>query len=364
MIPYTLNENSISFFFAGRPRSVASDHPNYDGIIAAVINNRIDDLNTFLDTKKFVTLWTRGKVTIDSDDRVRFKGTPVNEYLAQRIIAHYKTDPRLVEPLVAFTEKLMENPNHEIREDLFKWLENGKMPIYPDGDFAAYKVVRSDFTPVHKGPYGQDQSPGSIVEMPRTECDEDRNNTCSRGLHFCSYDYLKYFDVTDPQNVVILLKINPRDVTAIPTDYNLTKGRCCRFEVLEKISYETILEDFGNKLVITGKSTSVNSASDDAREDDNASVADRTDVVDFATYQEVKQLLEVFNGNKSAVAQRLGISRSTVYRLINKFGKEEQPQELSNREKALQAIEAANGNKTQAAKALGIPRSTLYKWLG
>jgi hypothetical protein len=30
----------------------------------------------------------------------------------------------------------------------------------------------------------------------------------------------------------MILKINPRDVVAIPADYNNTKGRCCRYEVI------------------------------------------------------------------------------------------------------------------------------------
>jgi hypothetical protein len=75
-----------------------------------------------------------------------------------------------------------------------------------------------------------DNSVGQVVSMPRYKVDDNRNNTCSSGLHFCSLSYLKNcFGFGD--NVVIL-KINPRDVVSIPSDYNNSKGRCCLYEVI------------------------------------------------------------------------------------------------------------------------------------
>lgn len=78
-----------------------------------------------------------------------------------------------------------------------------------------------------------DNSPGKICKMPRKECDEDSHQCCSRGLHFCSLPYLgpvgNWAGGTD---ILIVVKINPRDVVAVPYSYQDTKGRCCRFEVL------------------------------------------------------------------------------------------------------------------------------------
>src|SRR3546814_20455764 len=34
----------------------------------------------------------------------------------------------------------------------------------------------------------------------------------------------------------MIVKIDPADVTAIPRDYNDTKGRCCRMEVVDETS--------------------------------------------------------------------------------------------------------------------------------
>lgn len=33
----------------------------------------------------------------------------------------------------------------------------------------------------------------------------------------------------------MVLKINPQDVVSIPTDYNNTKGRCCKYTVVGEL---------------------------------------------------------------------------------------------------------------------------------
>jgi hypothetical protein len=37
-----------------------------------------------------------------------------------------------------------------------------------------------------------------------------------------------------------MVKVNPADVVAVPTDYNGTKMRVCRFEVLEECKQEAV----------------------------------------------------------------------------------------------------------------------------
>jgi hypothetical protein len=67
--------------------------------------------------------------------------------------------------------------------------------------------------------------------MERHEVDDNKDRTCSSGLHFCSKDYLNSFG----GERVVIVKINPRDVVSIPSDYNDTKGRACRYEVVGEI---------------------------------------------------------------------------------------------------------------------------------
>ena len=70
--------------------------------------------------------------------------------------------------------------------------------------------------------------------MERYDVDDNRDNTCSTGLHFCSKDYLNSFGGAR----TVIVKINPRDVVSIPSDYNQTKGRACRYEVVGEIDQD------------------------------------------------------------------------------------------------------------------------------
>lgn len=356
MIPYTVSSNGILFFFKGKQYTFSKSTPNYNEIVDAVVNNDYHRVEISVQLDLFIAKVTFGNVIITEDDEVYFNNIRVNDYLAKRIVQHYNEDPRLVDPLIKFTEKLMSNPNDDVKNDLFQWLEHGNMPIFPDGDFVAYKLVRSDFSPIYVGgAYGKDQSPGKVVEMPREKCNENRNNTCSEGLHFCSYEYLPIFQSwNDNQgNKVIVLKINPTDVVAIPTDYNLSKGRTCRFEVLDEIDPNTIEESFGRKLVLRNGSSI--GGNENINEAENTTDGENEQV---NWYKVVTDEIAACNGNKSQAARNLGLARSTLYDILKKGDRQ-----MSDRQYAEYLIAKNGGNKTAAAQEAGVSRKTIYKWL-
>lgn len=64
---------------------------------------------------------------------------------------------------------------------------------------------------------------GEEVSMPREDCDEDHQASCSRGLHFMSPAYgLRLGSTT------IVVLINPYNIVAFPS-YDNTKGRTCAY---------------------------------------------------------------------------------------------------------------------------------------
>ena len=69
---------------------------------------------------------------------------------------------------------------------------------------------------------------GSPVKMPREECDNNPNNTCSSGLHVGAPGYVSHFGYGN-ENYVIACLVNPMNVVAIPQDYNFEKMRCCEY---------------------------------------------------------------------------------------------------------------------------------------
>ena len=134
----------------------------------------------------------------------------------------------------------MQNPSHRAVNELYDFLEAGELPITEDGCFLAFKNVRSNYMDIHSGTFRNQV--GDVCEMLRNKVDEDKDRTCSYGLHFCSIAYLPHFSDSDGGHTMIV-KINPKDVVAIPADYNNTKGRTCKYEVVAEYK-----EDWRSKI--------------------------------------------------------------------------------------------------------------------
>lgn len=73
---------------------------------------------------------------------------------------------------------------------------------------------------------------GKPVSMPRNECDNDPNSSCSRGLHCKS----KRYGLQLGSDVIITL-VNPYNVVAIPNG-EFEKFRCCEYLPLAKAEIE------------------------------------------------------------------------------------------------------------------------------
>jgi len=233
--PYLLRGDSLTIYLTDQKRQHTINretHPNFDKIVEAIrdgsdeawetIPNLIDLVATIRDYTS-----ENGDIEVRDGD-VYFQGRPFANALTDRLLRLLEEELP-VEPLCNFLTNLKKNPSKRAVDELYGFLENNSLPLTPDGHFIAYKKVRDDYTDIHSGKFNN--SVGQIVEMARNEVDEDKDRTCSTGLHFCSLEYLPQFGGTYG-NRVVLLKINPRDVVSIPSDYNNAKGRCCRYEVI------------------------------------------------------------------------------------------------------------------------------------
>jgi hypothetical protein len=164
---------------------------------------------------------------LDLRDGILYEGeSPFPTELNARVL-QYKDASIPYAPLLKFWDKLKKNPSFNSRKMLFAFLSNNGHPITEDGDFIAYRGVSEDFKDKHTGKWNN--SPGQVCSMDRSEVDENPNNTCSNGLHVACFEYAKNFG---PK--LIEVRVNPADVVAVPTDYNGTKMRVCRFEVIQE----------------------------------------------------------------------------------------------------------------------------------
>ena len=232
-INYILGADSITVYLKGKPITINKQAHTFDMVLAAVKANDVVALEQAVNIRQGIVNGlskTSTKVRIEGS-QIFYSDREVTGLIATRIFEVIRLGLD-VQPMVLFLENLMKNPSKRAVDELFGFMEACTLPITEDGCFLAYKRVGDDYLSVHSGPQGRlDNTVGSVLEMERNMVDEDKNNTCSYGLHFCSYDYLKSFQGAR----IVVLKINPADVVAIPADYNNSKGRTCRYEVVDEL---------------------------------------------------------------------------------------------------------------------------------
>lgn len=76
---------------------------------------------------------------------------------------------------------------------------------------------------------------GQVVSMPREKCDENSDNSCSKGLHQGSWSWLKenYFG-----KIPLMCLVNPASVTAVPKVDDYGKMRCCEYYPVAIVEYK------------------------------------------------------------------------------------------------------------------------------
>jgi hypothetical protein len=228
-VPYIIQENNITLFINDTVHTIHSSQLGYSKLLEYIKNNEWDKVEDYINPKKVIITQGKGNIEIQGDT-VFWKGKEFHSSLNTRLIKSFQ-DGFNIEPIVLFLENLKENPSNRAVEELYGFLEKNNLPITPDGHFLAYKKVTKDYKDIYSEKF--DNSVGKIVEMERNEVDDRSENTCSHGLHFCSKGYLEHFGSMSSRTIVV--KIHPKDCVSFPKDYNNSKGRCCRYEVIAEI---------------------------------------------------------------------------------------------------------------------------------
>lgn len=259
-----VTRDSVTVVVNGNTRVVNDSHPAYAEIREAVRAQEWEKVPGLLDVKsavkQFMERENPGKVQVENEFGrlvVKYDGQVIRNYLSDRIVQLMR-EGFDASPLVNFLENVKENPSKRAVDDLFEFIEKGNIPFTPEGYIMAYKNVNSDFYDIHSGTVLQKpaelmtsaekaslpkkggnrnevttkiENGVTVVEMVRNEVNENPDQTCSHGLHFCSQSYLPSFGGNN--GVTLLVRVHPRDVVAFPSDYGKSKVRCCRYEVVD-----------------------------------------------------------------------------------------------------------------------------------
>jgi hypothetical protein len=239
--PVVLTPTSATLFVGGEPVSTPSTSPTWSALVDLIHNGgpgvTAEQVLELASPARYLATSLSDVDAVEiRDGSVWFRGQRLDNVVGD-IVLDVVRDGCDPQAWVNFADKVFANPSEFAREELYEWLTKAEMPIAPDGDFYAYKYVRNDYKDAYSGKF--DNSVGQVVEMPRDAVNPNRNNHCAPGLHFCSLDYLK--DIGGGGGVgnrLMLVKINPADVVSIPSDYKFTKGRTCRYSVVDELDFD------------------------------------------------------------------------------------------------------------------------------
>ena len=346
---YHVTPTCISVSLDNRPRVILSSHMNFKKLRQELKKGENSDLGVIrdlIDIPSFIARVTSGRVQV-GDAGVKFDGKPLKNVMCERLI-QMMNEGFDIQPMAKFLDKVMDNPSDSAREELFLWLEESQMSFTPDGDFLAYKKVDEEYNSYHRLPDGSKlyNGIGETVTMDRDSVDPDRHQTCSAGLHFAAFSYLSsYYGSTGR---VVILKINPANVVAIPEDYNNAKGRAWEYEVVGEVP-QNECEDAFSKSVSSGYGDYVwhdyGEQFDDDHEDDLESQLE-----DVAEMRRTQVNTAIKRGEQAA-AQASSKSERTVEHKGVELDIDDVAQSVKD-----------NGQRA-TARALSVPRTTLQGWL-
>lgn len=229
VIPLTISDEAISLVINNVPKIIpimtnGKRNTFIDAIIQAVKENDEQAVLELIDRAEAIRKYSGGSVEI-RDGSVYYKGSILNNAIVPKLIQMFELGLD-VSPWVKFVEKLMKNPSFSSKEQLYRFVEANNVPINKDGDLVLWKWVNNDYTDCHTGRI--DNSVGAVVEMERSEVDDDPNRTCSAGLHVCSKNYTRF------GTRLMYVAVSPEDVVSVPTDYQNSKMRTCKYTVISE----------------------------------------------------------------------------------------------------------------------------------
>lgn len=213
----------------GQPYTITAANNNFKKALDAFKQNDWSNFIAALSPAQLIATWGVGKITV-SNGQIFYKSAQINGSIVEKILSMIDEDIN-IEYLLRFLNKLYKNPSVESINEAWDFLNASGFVIDKNGDILAYRSVRNDFKDHHSGKF--DNSPGQVCQMKRSEVDADRNRTCSRGLHAGAWRYSSTFGHSSSSKLV-LIKINPKHIVSVPTDYSGGKMRVCQFTVLSE----------------------------------------------------------------------------------------------------------------------------------
>lgn len=231
---YCTTKNEITIFRNEESRTINKSFPDFWNIKTDLIQEQFSDevLSQAYDKmclKTVIETFSEGNLTVNHELGKIFYGTfeVKNSLVTQIMKLLDKGQP--VTFMVKFLDKLMDNPDKHIIDQLYPFMKHNDISINEEGNIIAYRAVNKKFKDYHTGT--MDNSVGSVVKMPRNLVDCNPEVTCSTGIHCAALEYAQMFSRGD--DPIVEVEVNPSHVCSVPVDYEGQKMRVCELKVVK-----------------------------------------------------------------------------------------------------------------------------------
>lgn len=232
------NSSVILSFDDSSFENLSKENGLYNRVVNELNKGLFDKIGEMCNLANKIKTYSNGQFYVL--DGVCYIGANVlPDTLSKKLVAFAEADLP-VEPLVNFWNNLAQNPSEDSKKELYAFLEKNHAPLTADGCFLGYKAVRSDFKDKYSGSF--DNSVGKVCSVERSSVNPDRNQTCASGLHVAALDYAKNI-YGNSSDVVVEVKVNPKDVVSVPPDYNEQKMRVCSYEVIRVCEGKAVTDE-------------------------------------------------------------------------------------------------------------------------
>jgi len=243
-IKYTITYSELSFVLNGTQITMQKSDDKYPAVLEAVTTNDYDALNKLIVTETSIKENIQSflsdtningmfdvddealKIKIDIVDKMLMcNGKKFGGKLSLEFIQYAaQNDVTNIAQFKRFIYNCSLNPSSNSVNELYDFVIKNALKVTPSGSVLLYKWVRDNYFDQHTGKF--DNHPGKTVWMDRSKVNDNRNETCSNGLHLCSFGYSKF------SQRLLICELHPKNAVSIPSDYNQSKMRCCEYSVL------------------------------------------------------------------------------------------------------------------------------------
>lgn len=245
---FITTDKAVTLCLNGKVQLIDFTYPRFTEVKDMITSGKFEEAFAAMDIKKSIENFCLGNLKINGET-ITYRGIPLKNGITSKILKMMKDGDKGFKSFAKFMAKVMENPSLQTRERLLVFAEAEDIDISEEGDLICFKNVRNDFQPSRAGCWVKHEGVGEfeyntkerylnevgcVCEMPRSEVEDNESITCAVGLHVCSVSYLLSMWGTSGQTMKV--HVNPADFVAIPTDYNNSKARVCKYTVVENVT--------------------------------------------------------------------------------------------------------------------------------